>query len=109
MAIIKSNPYSTNSIKKWNAIQNLMCHVLPRSTYLGDKAKELESLLNFFHETLEIYCNDNCKLCKNCKRPTIEFLSCSEKEFKEPCEPDDVVVDWDDYFDKLAKLPSKNK
>jgi hypothetical protein len=107
MAIVKSNPYALESIKKWNKIQNLMCYILPRSTYLGDKAEGLESTLDFFYTTLEIYCNDHCKICKNCKKPTIEFLNCSEKEFKEPCEPDDVIVDWEKYWAELDKIPSK--
>ncbi len=107
MATIKSNPYTKQSIEKWNKIQNLMCYVLPRSIHIGQDAEKLESVLDFFHTTLEIFCNDHCKICKNCKKPTISGLSCSAKEFNESCEPDDTPIDWETYWDTLDKLPSE--
>ncbi len=104
MATIKKNPYSQLAAEKWNEIQALMCHALPRTTFLGDKAETLYLLIKFWHDNLIDYCNTNCRLCARCNRPVIEGLSCMAKAFKEPCEPSEHPIDWDQFWLDFERL-----
>lgn len=106
MAVIKKNPHTEKAREFWYEIQDRMSFLLAQTTYHGDHVDFLNYALESFRDHIKVYTFSFCKPCKNCGRPTNDFMPCSAREYKELCEPVDEEYTFEDYFEGVDRRPS---
>ena len=102
MAVIKKNPWTDRAREEYFKL-------IPKMKYALSNLKEedthyLVTILERADLRLAGLVNDHLHTCKNCGKPSLDFMACKAKDFKEDCIPvKNENYDYNVYWDLVDK------
>lgn len=107
MAVVTKNPLTERARTEYFNTIVKMKYALAKSIFWGEDTKYLLNLLVRQQKRLDVLEQDSYHRCENCGKPSLDFMSCEAKQWKENCKPkQDPNFNYDDYWDHL-ELPIK--
>lgn len=102
MAVIKKNPWTDRAREEYFKLIPKMKYAL--GNVKEEDARYLVTILDRARLRLESLMNDHIYTCKNCGKPSLDFMPCKAKEFKEDCIPvKNENYDYNVYWELVDK------